>query len=220
MMNSVAMCLTLFFMKLWSKDSSSVGNTTLDPYEKIHHVFSSNYFFVIISVLILTAAMYIYLNYSKHGYEISVVGESENTARYVGINVKKVIIRTMIISGLICGFAGFLIVAPSQSIADSIVKNRGFTAIMVAWLAKFNPVIMILSAFLFIFVSAGGQQISTTLGYDSAYSDIFVGILLFFIIGCEFFISYKLVPGGKLKEFISKHFTKKQVATASEEESK
>ena len=59
----------------------------------------------------LTVAMFLYLKYSKHGYEISVVGESENTARYAGINVRWVRVRTMLISGAICGLAGFLIVA-------------------------------------------------------------------------------------------------------------
>ncbi len=84
--------------------------------------------------------MQIYLKYSKHGYEISVVGESENTARYIGINVKKVIIRTMLVSGAICGLAGLLLVGgSSHSIDSNLVGGRGFTAIMVSWFGKFNP---------------------------------------------------------------------------------
>ncbi len=218
MMNSVASCLTLFFMKFWNKQSSTVSNQILDPDGKINKIWGTNYWAVIITVLLICAFMYVYLKYSKHGYEISVVGESENTAKYVGIDVKKVIIRTMAISGLVCGLAGFLIVAPAQSISGSIVAGQGFTAIMVAWLAKFNPLIMILSAFLFIFVSVGGQEISTHLGYDLAYADILIGILLFFIIGCEFFINYKLIPGSKLKGFFAK-FSKKS-STAAESEDK
>ncbi len=218
MMNSVATCVTLFFMKFWNKQSSTVSNQILDPDGKINKIFGTNYWAIILTVLVVCAFMYVYLKYSKHGYEISVVGESENTAKYVGIDVKRVIIRTMAISGLICGLAGFLIVAPAQSISGSIVGGQGFTAIMVAWLAKFNPLIMILSAFLFIFVSVGGQEISTHLGYDLAYSDILIGILLFFIIGCEFFINYKLVPGTKLKGYFAKFSKKKKKNNITESE--
>ena len=93
----------------------------------------------IIVVLVLTFAMYAYLKYSKQGYEISVVGESENTARYAGINVSRVMIRTMLLSGAICGLCGFLVVAgKDQTISTTSAGGNGFTAIIVAWLAKFN----------------------------------------------------------------------------------
>lgn len=193
MLNSVAAFLILLFKKSWNRLSEAVDKEILDKESKINDLFGNNHWLVIGIVLVLAVVIYVYLNYSKHGYEISVVGESENTANYIGINVKKVIIRTMLISGLICGLAGFLIISISQTVASNAVGGQGFTAIMVAWLAKFNPLIMILSAFLFIFFDRGGQQISTTLGYSKAYSGILIGILLFFIIGCEFFINYKIV---------------------------
>ena len=69
------------------------------------------YLLTILVVAVLTVLVYIYLNYSKHGYEISVVGESERTARYVGIKVGKVIVRTMLLSGALCGIAGVLLVS-------------------------------------------------------------------------------------------------------------
>ena len=137
--------------------------------------------------------MYIYLRYSKHGYEISVVGESENTARYIGINVKKVVIRTMILSGVLCGLAGFLIVGgASHSINRDIVGGRGFTAIMVSWLAKFNPLMMVLTTLLLVFMARGADEVSTMFGLNKSFSDIVTGIILFFIIGCEFFIRYRV----------------------------
>ena len=200
MMNSVAAFLILLFKKSWNRLSEAVDGEILDKERKINDLFGTNYALVIILVLLLTAAVYVYQNYSKHGYEISVVGESENTANYIGINVKKVIIRTMLISGLMCGLAGFLITSISQTVASDAVGGQGFTAIMVAWLAKFNPLVMILSAFLFIFFERGGQQISTSLGFSESYSGILTGILLFFIIGCEFFVNYKIVFNHKTKQ--------------------
>jgi simple sugar transport system permease protein len=139
--------------------------------------------------LILSA----YFKYSKQGYEISVVGESEKTAKYIGINVKKVIMRTMFISGALCGIAGFLIGAGlDHSIASDSVGGQGFTAIMVSWLAKFNPLFMILTSGLVIFLQMGAEQISETFDVQGAMPDIIVGIILFAIIGCEFFLNYQI----------------------------
>ena len=151
------------------------------------------YFLLIVVTLILTALVYIYLQYTKQGYEISVVGESENTARYIGIRVGKVIIRTMIVSGALCGLAGFLIVgALDHSITTTTVGGLGFTAIMVSWLAKFHPLVMLGTSAFVTFLDQGAAQITTNFNIDSSFPDMVVGIVLFFIIGCEFFIGYRL----------------------------
>ena len=122
------------------------------------------------------------------------VGESENTARYIGVNVKKVIIRTMVVSGALCGVAGLLLVAgTSHSIDSNLVGGRGFTAIMVSWLAKFDPLMMVLTTLLLVFLDRGASEVTTNFGLNSAYSEILTGVIIFFIIGCEFFINYKVM---------------------------
>lgn len=157
-------------------------------------IFDQYFTINIIVVILLMIVMFIYLKYSKHGYEISVVGESENTARYAGINVKKVMIRTMLISGAICGLAGFLIVGgKDQTISTSTAGGRGFDAIIVAWLAKFNTFIMALISFMLVFLENGAHQIASSYNLNDYASDIISGIILFFILGCEFFINYRLV---------------------------
>ena len=141
----------------------------------------------------LTVVVYFYLKYSKQGYEISVVGESEKTARYIGIDVKKVILRTMAISGALCGIAGFLLVAGTDhSLKSDTSGGRGFTAIMVSWLAKFNPIFMVLTSLLIVFLQKGASKISEVYRLNSSFSDIITGIIIFFIIGSEFFINYKI----------------------------
>lgn len=192
MMNYVASGLVAYFLLLWTPSGSSVlGALSVGHLPKIGH----EYLLLIITVLAITALVYIYLQYTKQGYEISVVGESENTARYIGINVNKVIIRTMIVSGAICGVAGFLIVgALDHSITATTVGGLGFTAIMVSWLAKFNPLIMIGTSAFITFLQQGSAQVTTNFNIDSAFPDMVVGIVLFFIIGCEFFITYQLKP--------------------------
>ena len=198
MMNYVAIQLVSYFAMVWEK-TKGAGTVGEIQFGWLPRIGNNDYILNIIVVLILTVVLYIYLNKSKHGYELTVVGESENTARYIGINVNKVIIRTMLLSGALCGVAGLLIVGgKDHTINSSIAGGRGFTAIMVSWLAKFNPFYMIATALLLAFMQKGAGEISTVYGIDKAVSDIITGIILFFIIGCEFFINYEL-------KFIKRH---------------
>lgn len=196
MMNYVAIQIVSYFCMYWEnpKGSGKIGVINGNSMQGwLPTIGDYDYLLNILIVLVLTVAMYIYLKYSKHGYELSVVGESENTAKYIGINVKKVILRTMFVSGAVCGIAGFLLAGGTDhTISSSTAGNSGFTAIMVSWLAKFNPIYMILTSFLLIFLSAGASQISMVFNLNESFSDIITGIILFFIIGSEFFINYEL----------------------------
>ena len=195
MMNYVAMQIIQICVSIWAPNGSGVmGHINPTTYKGwLPDVFGQKYLINIIFVTILTGILFVYLTFSKHGYEISVVGESENTARYIGINVKKVILRTMAVSGLICGFAGFLLVAgENHTITKDLAGGMGFTAIMVSWLAKFNPLIMMGVSFLLSFLHLGGVQVAQDCRLNESIPEIITGIILFFIIGCEFFTRYKL----------------------------
>ena len=199
MMNYVAIQLIAYFLKKFVKSGSGVLSPM--PQYGLPILADKPYLLNIIVVAVLTIMVYIYLKYSKQGYEISVVGESENTAKYIGINVKKVVIRTLVISGALCGVAGLLLVGGTDhTISTTTAGGRGFTAIMVSWLAKFNPIVMILTSFLIVFLERGAEQVSSQFRIPSAISDIITGIILFFIIGCEFFLQYKIVFSKHRKE--------------------
>ncbi len=190
MMNYIATNLVAYFLLTWTPD----GSSTLGRLEAGSlPVLGNDYLLIILIVAALTVGMYIYLNYTKHGYEISVVGESENTARYIGLSVPKVIIRTMLVSGALCGLAGFLIVSGmDKTITPNSAGGQGFTAIMVSWLAKFDPLVMVLTSFLMVFLNQGAAQVSQDFRISNAFPSIITGIILFFIIGCEFFINYEI----------------------------
>ena len=164
----------------------------------------NEYLGIVFVSVILTAAMYVYLKYSKHGYEISVVGESHNTAKYIGLSVGKVTIRTLLVSGAICGLIGAMLIGSIKgSLTTDIVGGYGFTAILVSWLAKFNPLFMILTAFLVVFFKKGSNQIASDFGkygLTKDFGDVIVGIVFFCIIGCEFFINYSLKFNKKHEE--------------------
>ena len=196
MMNYIATQIVAYFCYKWSnpKGSGHIGVINSVSHNGwLPSLGGQDYLLNILIVAALTVFMYIYLKYSKHGYELSVVGESENTARYIGINVKKVIMRTMLLSGALCGVTGLLLVSGTDhTIATNTVGGRGFTAIMVSWLAKFNPAYMILTSLLIVFFQKGAIQISTSLGLNDSFADIITGIIIFFIIGSEFFINYSV----------------------------
>ncbi len=199
MMNYVAIQLVAFFLKYFVKSGSGVLEPM--PEHGLPVLFGQSYLLNIIIVAVFTVLVYIYLKKTKHGYEIAVVGESENTAKYIGINVRKVVIRTLVVSGALCGIAGLLLVGgTNHTISTTTVDGRGFTAIMVSWLAKFNPIYMVMTSFLIVFLQKGAGQVSTDFRLPGAISDIVTGIILFFIIGCEFFLQYKILSTKNRKE--------------------
>jgi simple sugar transport system permease protein len=201
MMNYIATFVVAFFLVIWVPNgSSSLGKL---KYGKLPS-FGHDYLVIILVVLLLAIGLYIYLKYTKQGYEISVVGESVRTARYIGINEKKVIIRTMILSGALCGLAGYLIAAGlDQTVTTNSVGGQGFTAIMVSWLGNFNPLMMIITSGLIQLLNQGAAQISQDFDVSGAFPSVIVGIVLFFIIGSEFFINYEVHfrgHGGKSRK--------------------
>ncbi|MCQ2437287.1 MAG: ABC transporter permease [Clostridia bacterium] len=207
MMNYVAIKIVSSFYNKWRGTASALGKlnkaTEAGWFPKMNILgVNASYGITVIVTVIMVFLMYAYLKYTKQGYEIAVVGESVNTARYAGINVGKVIVRTMLISGALCGFTGFLVVAGSdQTISATTAGGNGFTAIIVAWLAKFNTFYMVLISFLLTFLDKGATQIASSYANLNDYAaDIIKGIILFFILGSEFFIHYNLVFRGKKKE--------------------
>ncbi len=213
MMNYIAIQMTAFMIAIWEPKDNTLGELNFGHLNLFPFV--DNYgdeLTLLVIILAVSVLMYVYLRFSKQGYEISVVGESEKTARYIGINVKTVTMRTLVLSGLLCGLVGFLIVSVfDHSVTVDTAGGRGFTAIMVSWLAKFNPLVMIGTAFIIAFLDRGAAQLVSALssgrvdnfltrsmgadapsGIGSDFPSIIVGIILFFIVGCEFFINYQI----------------------------
>ncbi len=190
MMNYIATQIIAYYVYI-----KGGGSNVINPiaYGNFPAVGDNDYFVNIIIVALTTVAMYIYLKYSKQGYEISVVGESQNTARYIGINVKKVIIRTMVISGALCGVTGMLLVSgKDHSININSVGGQGFTAILISWLGQFNPFIMVIMTSIVIFLRLGVAKVADTALLNSSFSEIMIGVVILMLVACEFFIHYSI----------------------------
>ena len=193
MLNYIAAGLVSMFLTIWVKSGSGI----LKPLSSgnFPELFGNKYLLTILVFFVLAILMFVYLKYTKHGYEISVVGDSPNTAKYIGIDVKRVIIRTMILSGALAGLVGlFLAGGIHHTISTASANNMGFTAIMATWLAAFNPLIMMGTCFFIIFISKGMLQVRADFGFtNDSIANIVIGLVYFCVIACSFFITYRVV---------------------------
>ena len=146
------------------------------------------------------ALFYVYLRHSKQGYELTVVGENEATARYAGMPVKRVIIRTMFLSAGVCGLAGMLQASGAdRTLNDTVAGGVGFTAITVAWLARLNPIGMLIVSVLFCILEKGCASVQSVYNLSAATAEVLQGIILFFVLGSEFFLTHRICRASKLE---------------------
>lgn len=192
MMNYIAEGLVAFCVSYWATDGSGVLRPMSDG--KLPMIVNQ-YFAVAFVAVLITGAITVYLRYGKHGYEIDVVGESVNTAKYIGINVKKVMIRTLVLSGAVCGVVGLLLTGGiNHTVNSELHGGMGFTSIMTVWLAKFKPALIVATCFFVTFITKGMAQVRMDFGFtDSATADIVLGIVYFCIIACDFFVNYRIL---------------------------
>ncbi|MBC2399826.1 ABC transporter permease [Clostridium tetanomorphum] len=152
-----------------------------------------------IIAFILVIFIYIFMNYTKKGYEITVLGESEKTALYAGINIKSTIVVAMILSGGLCGLAGMIQAsAVSNTLSVQVSGGIGYTAIIVAWLSNLSAPLILMVSILFAALLEGGSFIQTAFGIPESAALILQSTILFFILGSEFFIRYKFTKRSSL----------------------
>lgn len=193
MMNYIAIGLCSLTVAACFRTSSGTWGSIYT--HQLPDLFGIKYILTIIIVIVVAVLMYFYLRKTKHGYEISVVGESHNTAKYVGINVKKVIIRTLVLSGALCGLAGFLIVAGNKhTLNNNLLAGRGFTAVLIAWLGHFDSIEIIVYSLLVAFFSRGAFNAASHIGIDTTYfSGIITGVFFLIVIATEFITNYRVL---------------------------
>lgn len=198
MLNYIALYLVSWLQDGPWRDPGSQGFGKVARFDKntaLDKVFGVHCGWII--ALILVAVVFVYLRYTKQGYEISVVGESQETARYAGMNVRKILLRTMALSGGVCGLGGMIqAVGADSTLTMGVAGGVGFTAIIVAWLSQLNPVIILVVSALFGILEKGSSVVQSNFGLSTDCADVLQGIILFFILGCEFFIRYRFVGRG------------------------
>lgn len=202
MFNYIALYIIDYLEKGPWRDPEARGFPKIATFDKnamIDEVFGVQGGWIIAVLLVVIIA--VFLKYTKRGYEISVVGESQPTARYAGINVKAVVLSTMFLSGAVCGIGGMVqALGTTGTLSTGVASGVGFTAIIVSWLGQLNPFIITLVTAFFSILEKGSQVVQSTYGISTYAADVLQGIILFFILACEFFVRYSFVFRKKSKE--------------------
>ena len=197
MMNYIAAGLVAYTNYALAKGQKEAQDVTLLneggwlPYVVTKN-FNSNYLIASIIIILMTVFVFIYMNKTKHGYEVTVVGDSTPTARYVGMHTKTIVIRTLILNGIMCGILGFLYAsAINHSMNPSMCGSLGFTAVLIAWLSNFNPVVMAGVSFGLAFLTIGTSKISSVYRIgNNDLANVIIGLMFFAILVSEFFVRY------------------------------
>jgi simple sugar transport system permease protein len=194
MLNYIAIKFVTFLQYGPWKDPTSQGYPKVPDFTAkaiLPNVFGVHIGWIIAIILVIVT--YIFINHTKKGYEVTVVGESVDTARYAGINIQSVIIVTMLISGGMCGLTGMIQAsAIEKTLTASLSANYGFSAITTAWLSRLNAVAAFFVCICFAILLQGGASLQITMNIPAAVADMIQGIILFFVLGSEFFLQYKV----------------------------
>lgn len=194
MLNYIALGICNYLQYVAWKDPESMGFPKIAQFDESAHlpeIFGIHIGWIVACLLVVF--LFYFINHTKKGYEINVVGGSQNTAKYAGMNVKKIILQAMLLSGGICGIAGMIQVAGvSHTLTVNTSSGYGFTAIIIAWLAKLKSYNIVVVAILFAAMLQGGLYIQAAFQIPAAVAGMLQGVILLFVLGSEFFIYYKI----------------------------
>ena len=152
----------------------------------------------VIFTFVLAALVYVYLKYTKQGYEISVVGDSAGTAHYAGMKVNTIILRTVFLSAALIGLAAAFKVGTAGILSTSITDDVGWTGIIVAWLSQLNTaVIFVVSALICVLHYGSTVAAATFSQVDSSFANMLQGVILFLVLAADFYTRFKIVATKK-----------------------
>ena len=201
MMNYIATQLVAYFIIIWEvpKGAGKIGIINQDSQAGwLPTIGNQKYLLAILVVAVMTGLMYIYLNYSKQGYEIAVVGDSVGTARYAGMKVDRIVLRTVFLSACLIGLAAAFKVGTAGVLATSITDDVGWTGIIVAWLSQLNTgAIFLVSALISMLQHGSTVAAATFAQVDSSFADMLQGAILFLVLAADFLIRFKIVRTKK-----------------------
>ena len=193
MLNYIAIRWISFLQYVAWKDPKALGFPKITPFGGnaiLPSLFGIHIGWII--SLCLAALLFILLKRTKLGYEIDVIGESEATARYAGMGVFRITVIAIALSGGLCGAAGMMQAsAIEHSLSDQLSGGLGFTSVIVTWLARLDPLMILVMAFLFSLLIQGGNFLQSSLQIPASISLVLQGIIIFFVLGSEFFVRYR-----------------------------
>ena len=152
----------------------------------------------VILTFIIGAMVFVYLRYTKHGYEIAVVGDSAGTAHYAGMKVNAIVLRTVFLSACLIGLAAAFKVGTAGILSTAITDDVGWTGIIVAWLSQLNTAVIFVVSALISMLHYGSVQANTMFSnVDSSFANMLQGVILFLVLTADFFIRFRIVRTKK-----------------------
>ena len=155
----------------------------------------------VIFTLVIGALVFVYLKYTKQGYEIAVVGDSAGTAHYAGMKVNAIVLRTVFLSACLIGLAAAFKVGTAGILSTAITDDVGWTGIIVAWLSQMNTAVIFLVSALISMLRYGSTIAAATFSrVDSSFANMLQGAILFLVLAADFYTRFRVVPvqkGGK-----------------------
>lgn len=203
LMNYVAILFSEYFIYGPWRDPNGDNMPFSAPFEanaKLPDVFGSGVHAGILIALVAAVVLYFVLKRTVWGYELKVIGESQSAARYAGMNIRRNILITMLISGGLAGLAGMCEVSGTVGILKTGISNdAGYTAIIIAYLSKFNPLVVVAVSILFGGLQAGSYSMQLA-GLPVQLVPLLQGAILLFVLAAEYLAHYKIVRVKKGKE--------------------
>jgi ABC-type uncharacterized transport system permease subunit len=143
--------------------------------------------------ILAAVVIWFMMRYTLKGFEITVLGQSERAGRFAGFSSRKMIWFSMLLSGALAGLAGISEVSGAiQQLRPVISPGYGFTAIIVAFLGRLNPLGIVVAGLVLALTYLGGEAAQLSLGVSDKVTRVFQGLLLFFVLSCDTLIRYKI----------------------------
>lgn len=193
MMNYVAILLLEFLVYGVWRDSSGFPMTAqFVPAAVVGKIGPTNIHWGLVHCLLLGLLTWVFLRFSRWGYELKICGENVRAARYAGLPYDRLVALVMVLSGALAGWAGFLEVSASLNrLQPSVMVGYGYTAIVVAWLARLSPLKIGVAAFFLAALRVGCENLQLDLQVPAAFGSIIEGLILLTVLAGGFFHSYR-----------------------------
>ena len=152
----------------------------------------------VILTILVGVLVYVYLKYTKQGYEIAVVGDSTGTAHYAGMKVNAIVLRTVFLSACLIGLAAAFKVGSAGILSTTITGDVGWTGIVVAWLSHLNTLVIFVVSALISMLHYGSTVAAATFSQvDSSFANMLQGVILFLVLAADFFTRFRVVSAKK-----------------------
>ncbi|MBT8361570.1 MAG: ABC transporter permease, partial [Deltaproteobacteria bacterium] len=196
MMNYIAILILDYLVYGSWKDPASFGFPMTPEFSAqaiVGKIGATNFSWGLLHCFVLGVVLFVFLGYTKIGFEIKASGDNVRAARYAGFPYDRLVMLVMVVSGALAGWAGFLEASSTiNRLQPSIMAGYGYTAIVVAWLARLNPLLIAIASFMLAGLRVGVEGLQLDLQVPAAFGGIIEGLILITVLAGGLFSYYRI----------------------------